>query len=211
MADYSVLSNFGVRYFLADVADVFSSGVLKSSVLLTAGEEITDVLSCDVGEISKEVKTFKTLNGDGWDSAVPLGQSVSEGNMSLIRTGTGQYSSSGTTSYDRLRAWMESAAAAGGATAAKALVEVVPRGQDVNSGTGATGTHTIFDATAYIVTPTRFNPGERNTSDGQEYSISFQPYGKPQTQKAWDSLADGTKLTGAGVYLNSTIPTTQPS
>lgn len=174
MADYSVLSNFGVRYFLEpmvagspDDRVTTDNQNFKTNAKLKTEYEITDVLSCNVGEINKDVKTFKTLNGDGWDSAVPLGQNMSEGNMSLIRTGTGAYSSSGTATFDRLRKWMLESAQAGGSTAARCLVEVVPRGG------------TVYEATGYIVVPTKFNPGEKNTSDGQEYDISFQAYGAP--------------------------------
>lgn len=215
MADYSVLSNFGVRYFLMSTGDALGTDgkSLKANLQLTSGDELTDVLSCNVGEISKEVKTFKTLNGDGWDSAVPLGQSVGEGNMSLIRVGEGQYNSSGTTAYDKLRAWVTAATAAGGATAARVLVEVVPRGTEANTGTGASGTHPIYDATGYLVTPTRFNPGERNTSDGQEFDVSFQPYGAPMTSNAYSTIAAGTAFTKSGLayVCASAAPESQPS
>ena len=213
MADYSVLSNFGVRYFLLDVADALATSgkALKADLQLATDNELTDVLSCNVGEISKEVKTFKTLNGDGWDSAVPLGQSVGEGSMSLIRVGEGQYSASGTSAYDKLRKWVTDATAAGGATAAKVLVEVVPRGSEANS--GGTGTHPIYDSTGYLVVPTRFNPGERNTSDGQEFDVSFQPYGAPMTSNAYSTLAAGTAFTKSGLAFvcATTAPTSQPS
>lgn len=181
MADFSVLSNFGVRYFLMDfetgttlkastiefAADGKSLGVADQVLLKT--DEITDVLSCSVGEVAKDVKTFKTLNGDGWDSAVSLGQSLAEGQISLIRTGTGNPYTGGTNgeTYNRLRKWMMSAAATGGSNAPKALVEIVPRGGS------------SYEGTIYRCVPTSFNPGEKNTSDGQEYGISVQPFGGP--------------------------------
>ena len=213
MADYSVISNYGVRYFLLTTTDALATGenALKTDLQLLTSDELTDVLSANLGEISKDVKTFKTLNGGGWDSAVPLGQSVSEGSMNLIRVGEGNYSSSGTTSYDKLRKWVTDATSTGGSTSAKVLVEVVPRGTEANS--GGTGTHPIYDANAYLVTPTKFNPGERNTDNGQEFDISFQEYGAPMTSNAYSTLAAGTAFTKSGLALvcSSAAPASQPS
>lgn len=215
MADYSVLSNFGVRYFLLTTTNALATGgnALKSDLQLLSSNELTDVLSANLGEISKDVKTFKTLNGGGWDSAVPLGQSVGEGSMNLIRVGEGNYSSSGTTSYDRLRKWVSDATSTGGSTSAMVIVEVVPRGTEANTGSGATGSHPIYDATGYLVTPTRFNPGERNTDNGQEFDISFQAYGAPMTSNAYSTLAAGTAFTKSGLELvcSSAAPTSQPA
>lgn len=204
MANYTVLSNFGVRYFLCTLEEGAAASATKTSGTikiatdnklitaaqdLLAADEITDVLSCSVGEFSKDVKTFKTLAGDGWDSAVSLGQALSEGNISLIRTGTGDKftgAAAGST-YNRLRAWMMDAAATGGSNAPKALVEVVPRGG------------TDYEATVYRCCPTSFDPGERNTSDGQEYSISVQPFGNPVPAASVSvSSATGTLFTISG-------------
>lgn len=213
MADYSVLSNFGVRYFLLTPTAALATGgnALKTDLQLSSGNELTDILSANLGEISKDVKTFKTLNGGGWDSAVPLGQSISEGSMNLIRVGEGNYSSSGTSTYDRLRKWVSDATSTGGATSAMVIVEVVPRGTEANS--GGTGTHPIYDATGYLVTPTRFNPGERNTDNGQEFDISFQAYGAPMTSNAYSTLAAGTAFTKSGLEFvcSSAAPASQPS
>ena len=213
MADYSVLSNFGVRYFLLTTDDALASGgaALKSDLQLSSGVELTDVLSASLGEISKDVKTFKTLNGGGWDSAVPLGQSVSEGSMNLIRVGEGNYSPGGTSTYDRLRNWVTAATSTGGSTSAMVIVEVVPRGTEANTGT--TGTHPIYDATGYLVTPTKFNPGERNTDNGQEFDISFQAYEAPMTSNAYSTIAAGTAFSKSGLQFvcASAAPSNQPS
>lgn len=176
MADYSVLSNFGVRYFLMDYKEgtIAEDGkiVINNNALVGTSTdligEILDVLECNPGAISKDVKTFKTLNCDGWDSAVPLGQSIGEGSMSLIRTGTGNVFgvTASNDTFNKLKSWMMSATASGGVNAAKALVEVVPRG-------------TAYEATVYRCVPTNFDNGAKTTSDGQEYSISFQAFGKP--------------------------------
>lgn len=170
--DVQVLSNFGVRYFLIDVVTIDKT----TGTTVSASAEIADVLSCNPGTINKDVKTFKTLNGGGWDSAVSLGQSLSEGSMSLIRTGQGNAFEGGdddsTATYNKLKAWVYNATKDGGVNAEKLLIEVVPRGKVSGSA--------VYEGTAYHVVPTSFDPGERNTADGQEYSINFQGYGEPQ-------------------------------
>ena len=205
MAEYNVLSNFGVRYFLMDLQEgaAAAASAVSGSILVTADnklitaaqslldtKEITDVLSCNPGTIDKDMKKFRTLNGDGWESAVALGQSISEGSMDLIRTGQGNaYTglSGATATYNRLRDWVLQSAAQGGAQAGKALVEVVPRGYS-----GATP---VYEATVYRVVPTSFNPGEKNTSDGQEYGISFQTFGGPIAATPTASAVAGTAFT----------------
>lgn len=170
--DVQVLSNFGVRYFLIDVKTIDSA----TGVTVSDSDEINDVLSCNPGTINKDVKTFKTLNGGGWDSAVSLGQSLGEGNMSLIRTGHGNPFEGGADSssatYNKLKAWVYNATRDGGTNAEKLLIEIVPRGK--------VSENYVYEGTAYHVVPTNFDPGERNTTDGQEYSINFQGYGEPQ-------------------------------
>lgn len=164
--DVQVLSNFGVRYFLTTTAPT-------TTLADVTANEIKDVLSCNPGSINKDVKTFKTLNGGGWDSAVSLGQSLSEGNMSLIRTGQGDVfdGDDESSTYNKLKTWVYKATAEGGANAERYLIEVVPRGKSAGSA--------VYEGTAYHVVPTAFDPGEKNTSDGQEYSINFQGYGEP--------------------------------
>lgn len=197
MADFTVLSNFGVRYFLMPFAT--GSTATAGTIVLSAdgkslgaaaqgiptAAELEDVLSCSIGEVSKDVKTFRTLNSDGWESAVSLGQALSEGSMSLIRTGTGNPyvgAESGST-YNKLRKWMADAAATGGSNAPKAILEIVPRGGS------------SYEGTIYRCVPTNFDPGERNTSDGQEYSISVQPFGCPISVVPTASSTSGQAFT----------------
>lgn len=184
--EISVLSNFGVRYFLEDVSTIITSGHIATSAATSAANEIKYVLSCNVGEINKDVKTFKTLNGNGWDSAVPLGQSISEGSMNLIRVGSDIFNGTDDDNYGKLKKWVLDATKAGGATAAKALVEIVPRGM-----TSGSTPEEQYEATVYVVVPTKFNPGERNTDDGQEFDISFQPYGAPIPCTVTKGSSDG--------------------
>lgn len=215
MASWNVLSNLGVRYFLLNLSDALDSTgkALKTNLQLDAGDEIDDVLDTNLGAITKDAKLFKTLNGGGWDLGAPLGQSIGECNMNLVRTGIGNYNPSGTTGYDKLRKWVMDATAAGGATAAKVVIEVVPRGTEANTGESATGEHPIYDTTSYIVVPTAFNPGEKTTDNAQEYSVSFQPYGAPMISNAYSTIASGAAFTKTGLQfvLASAAPSAQPS
>lgn len=176
MSDFTVLSNFGVRYFLMDFVE--SSTAVSGKVAINGEElassfqctnELLDVLSCNPGAITKDIKRFKTLNGGGWDSAVSLGQSVGAGSLSLIRTGMGNvFGATGSNdTFNTLKSWIYGATANGGSNAPKALIEIVPRGG------------TSYEATIYRCVPTEFNPGSRTTSDGQEYGIGFQTMGAP--------------------------------
>ena len=54
--EYFVLSNFGVRYFMEAYTD-------SSTVPATGTNELKDILSCNLGAITKDTKKYKTLGG----------------------------------------------------------------------------------------------------------------------------------------------------
>lgn len=161
MAVYSALSNFGVRYFLED----YTEGTLPTS----GTNELNDVLSCTLGEFTKDMKKYKTLNGDGWDVVVPLGQSQADATFEMVRTGEGNaYTGvAGTDAYTQLKHWFLNSVAAGGSTAKKYIVEVIPRGNNT------------YEGTVYSVLPLKWAPGKKDTEVGQEYSFDVTPFGAP--------------------------------
>lgn len=163
--DYFVLSNFGVRYFLKDYTD---SNTIPASA--TAADEITSVISCDLGTFTKENTKYRTLNSNGWESIAPLGNSSEDATFECVREGTGNpYTGTpGTTSYQKIKDWFMKATAGAGVSSPKCIVEVVPRGND------------SFEGTCYYVIPNQWTPGAKNTENGQEYSFSVSPFG-PQT------------------------------
>lgn len=163
MAEIS-LSYFGAKYYL-----VSNLSLSTTDTTLSSADELLDILSCDVGAITKDITTKRTLNGNGWEAVTPLGQSISEGSIGLLRKGTGDVyqATGGTSTYARLRDWVNAAISEGGATSEKSLVELIPRGN------GA------YEGTVYTVVPTSFTPGVRDTENGQEYSVGIKAYGAP--------------------------------
>jgi hypothetical protein len=163
MSDYFVLSNFGVRYFLEDYVD---SNTIPSS----GSNELEGVISCTLGEINKDVKKYKTLNGNGWDSIAPLGQSQGDGTFELIRMGTGDpfVGEASTSTYTKLKDWFMDSTAEGGSVSPKCIIEVLPRGNDT------------YEGICYYVIPAKWGAGKKDTETGQEYSFDVTPFGPQQ-------------------------------
>lgn len=160
MSDYFVLSNFGVRYFLEDYVD--------SNTIPSAGtHELEGVISCSLGEINKDVKKYKTLNGNGWDSIAPLGQSQGDGTFELIRMGTGDpyVGTASSSTYTKLKKWFMDSTAEGGSVSPKCIIEVLPRGNNT------------YEGICYYVIPAKWGPGKKDTETGQEYSFDVSPFG----------------------------------
>lgn len=160
--EYFILSNFGTRYFLCDYTD-------SDSVPATAGptDEITSVISADIGTFTKENTKYRTLNGNGWESIAPLGNSSEDGTFSCVREGTGGiYSGVGTGStYAKIKNWFMEATKGAGVASPKCLVEVLPRGNNQ------------FEGTCYYVVPNQWQPGTKDTETGQEYSFTVSLFG----------------------------------
>lgn len=163
--DYFVLSNFGVRYFMKEYVD--SNSVPASAAL---ADEITSVISCDLGKFSKENTKYRTLNSNGWESVAPLGNSSEDGTFECVREGKGGVyaGASGDTTYQKMKDWFMKATSGAGVASPKCIVEIIPRGDDT------------FEGTCYYVIPNQWAPGTRDTETGQEYSFSVTPFG-PQT------------------------------
>lgn len=163
--DYFVLSNFGVRYFMKDYVD---SNTVPDSAKVE--DEITSIISCDLGKFSKENTKYRTLNSNGWESVAPLGNSSEDGTFECVREGTGGVyaGASGNTTYQRMKDWFMKATSGAGVASPKCIVEIVPRGDDA------------FEGTCYYVIPNQWAPGTKDTETGQEYSFSVTPFG-PQT------------------------------
>jgi len=161
-----VLSNYGIRYFLEDVPT-------GGGVPTAGAHELQGVLEANIGSFKKDSKTYRTLNGDGWESIAALGQSQNEATLQCLRYGEGDVydGTEGTTTFTRIRKWMMDATKAGGSTAKKVLVEVVPRGK--------VGSEVVYEGTAYFLIPTEWNPSARNSENGQEFNFTVKPFGAP--------------------------------
>lgn len=160
--EYFALSNFGVRYFLETYTD-------SNTVPASGTNEIKDVIGCNLGGITKDVKKYKPLNGNGWSINSVLGQDQADATFEAIRTGTGDAytGAAGTSTYTKLKDWVMKSTALGGETSPKCIIEVIPRGNNV------------FEGTCYYVTPAKWTPGKRDTETGQEYSFDVTPFGPP--------------------------------
>lgn len=158
--DYSLLSNYDSHFFLENYTD-------SNTVPSTGTFELNGVTDCGVGEISKDVKTYRTLNGNGWESVASLGQSISEFDINLVREGTGDAydGTAGSTTYTKLKKWVLDAVAQAGSNAPKCLIEVIPRGDNT------------YEGNCYYVYPSKWNGGKKDTETGQEYSITVKPFG----------------------------------
>ena len=188
--DYFVLSNFGVRYFKLPYTD---SNTVPASA--AAENEITSVISCDLGQFTKENTKYRTLNSNGWESVAPLGNSAEDGTFECIREGTGgaYAGAAGETTYTRIKDWFMKATAGAGVASPACIIEVVPRGNDT------------YEGTCYYVIPNQWTPGTKDTETGQEYSFSVTPFGpqvplkvthtpaQAETPESWSF----TKATGA--------------
>lgn len=179
MADYFVLSNFGVRYFLLPYTDSDSVPATAS-----AEAEITSVLSCSIGQFSKETARYRTLNGNGWESIAPLGNAAEDGTFSCIREGTGDVYNGGAGSgtYTRMKAWFMQATQGAGVASPRCLVEILPRGGEGDQ---------AYEGTCYYVVPSEWTPGEKDTETGQEYSFSVSPFGPQAPLKVTYTPASG--------------------
>jgi hypothetical protein len=162
--EYFVLSNFGVRYFLKDYVD---SDTVPASA--TVADEITSIISCDIGKLNKDSTTYRTLSGNGWESVATLGNSLDEGTFDCVREGTGGIydGTVGTTSYQKLKNWLMKATSNAGVESPKCIVEVLPRGNNT------------YEGTCFYVVPSNWGPGTKDTETGQEYSFSVKPFGPP--------------------------------
>lgn len=160
--EYFLLSNFGVRYFMGTFVD--SETVPTDS---SAMDEITSVISCNIGVFTKETAKYRTLNGSGWESVAPLGQSSEDGEFECIREGTGGVwtGKAGESTFSKVKNWFFEATKGGGSTASKVIVEVVPRGENQ------------YEGTAYMCIPSKFDPATKDTESGQTYNFSVTPFG----------------------------------
>lgn len=160
--DYFVLSNFGVRYFKLPYTD--SSTVPGEATL---DNELTGVLNCDFGKFAKENKKYRTLNGNGWESVAPLGNTAEDGTFECVREGTGDpyLGTAGDSTYTKVKDWFMKATEGAGVNAPACIVEVLPRGNNV------------YEGTLWYVVPNNWGPGSRDTESGQEYSFTVTPIG----------------------------------
>lgn len=175
--DYTCLSYFGCHYFLMDYQKV---GVIPGKA--TGADEINDVISCTLGTFKKEVKKYRTLNSNGWEKSVSLGQSQDDGAFECIRTGAGNpyIGEAGTDTYTKIKDWFMKATSNGGKLSPKVVVEVLPRGD-------------AFEGTCYYVTPLDWTPGKRDTESGQEYSFTLSVFGPPVPVKVTVSDVEGVE------------------
>lgn len=197
--DYFVLSNFGIRYFIDDFTN---TDTVPSSA--GSAKEITSVLSCDIGGFSKDVKKYRALNSNGWESIASLGQSQDDATFDCVREGTGDpyTGSAGSSTYTKIKDWFMKATAQGGANSPKCIIEVIPRGSGQ------------FEGTCYYCIPNNWKPGTKDTDSGQEYSFTVSPFGAPvPLAVSYDSGTDtfsflkaaGSGVTGVSISGNSTV------
>lgn len=160
--NYFVSSNFGVRYFL--LAFTNTSTIPASA---STSDEITGVLSADIGTFNKENTKYRTLNGNGWESIAPLGNAAEDITFECIREGTGNpyIGVAGNDSYTKLKNWFMTATSNAGQQSPMCIIEVLPRGGS------------DYEGTLYYVIPNQWAPGTRDTETGQEYSFSVSPFG----------------------------------
>lgn len=200
--EYFILSNFGVRYFLKDYVD---ADTVPASA--TADDEITSIISCDIGKFNKNNTKYRTLGGNGWEAVSTLGNSTEDGTFECVREGTGgiYVGTAGTTSYQRIKDWLMKATAGAGVESPKCIVEVLPRGNNT------------YEGTCYYVVPNNWGPGTKDTETGQEYSFSVTPFG-PQiplivnytpasggTPESWTFSKAANGVTGVSISGNSTV------
>ena len=161
--EYFVLSNYGTHYFLLPYTD---SDTPPTSA--TAADEITSVMSADIGAFTKENTKYRTLTGNGWELVAPLGNTAEDGSFECIREGTGNpfVGTAQGSSYNKIKNWFMKATAGAGEASPMCLVEVLPRGE-TNS----------YEGVCYFVIPNQWTPGTRDTETGQEYSFTVSVFG----------------------------------
>lgn len=172
MEKYMSLSNYGYHLFIENFE---SSDIVPSE----GTKEVKGILSVNIGGVSKDIQTYRTLDGEGYESIVSLGQALAEGSINCLRTGVNSVytGEEGDSAYQYFRKWMDEATANGGVNAERAIVEVVPRGES-------------YEGTVYYCVPVNFQPGEKSTDGGQTFSLSVKPFGKSVPVKVSES--DGT-------------------
>lgn len=157
--EYFVLSNFDTHLFLANYTD--------SATIPASGTELTNVLPFTPPSVDKEVRKYRTLDGNGWESVAALGQAQGDMTLNFLRAGTGDTfdGTAKTSTYSVLKAWVLGSVAQGGETAPKCVILVRPRG-------------TAYEGVCYYVIPKTFADGEIG-ENGQEYSVTVTPFGPP--------------------------------
>ena len=173
--EHALLSNYDSHFFLENYTD-------SNTVPSNGTFELNGITDCSVGEITKDVKTYRTLNGDGWESVASLGQSISEFDISLVREGTGDVydGTAGSSTFTKLKKWFLDATAHGGSNAPKCLIEVIPRGDN------------DYEGNCYYVYPSKWNGGKKDTETAQEYSITVKPFGPVVPITVTKSTSGGT-------------------
>ncbi len=165
MDRYFGLSYYGVRYFMGNYVD---SDTVPASSSATGVSELEGVIKTTLGKITKDETTLRTLNGDGWETVIPLGQGQDEGEFTMFRGGDGGvYDGTGSTTHNKIKKWVLDSTKAGGATSPKCIVEVIPRGASA------------YEGTCYFVIPKAFSPDEKSTENAQQYSFTVKPFGPP--------------------------------
>lgn len=166
--NYFALSNFGVRYFL----ETFTDSETVPATLTEGTNEFEGIISCTSFDLQKNVQKYKTLNGNGWESVVALGNQMSDLEFQAIRLGAGGVydGSKGTTTYNLIKEWFLGATSGAGNASPMSLVEITPRGA---------GEDKVFEAMVFNVIPNAFNGGEKNTDDGQLFNFTLSTFGPP--------------------------------
>jgi hypothetical protein len=149
---------------------LFMAAYTDSDTVPASGTELQNVISFTPPTITKDVARYKTLDGDGWDTIAPLGQSQGDMVMNFVRAGVDDVfdgtAGTGASAYESLKAWALGNASVGGAATPKCIIFVKPRG-------------TSYEGTCIYVIPTSFSDGEANENTGQEFSITVAPFGPP--------------------------------
>lgn len=163
--EYFGMSYYGTRFFKLPYTD-------SSTVPATASpeNEITSVISCESGGFTKENDKKRTVNGNGWEIVIPLGNSADDITFECLREGTGGVynGTAGNTTYTNIKNWFMEATQNGGAASPAVIIEVVPRG-----GTG----NQAYEGTCYYVVPANWSPATKDTESGQTYSFTVSPFG----------------------------------
>lgn len=188
--EYFLLSNFGVRYLMKDYTN--SETVPNSA---TVDDEITSVISCDLGTFTKENTKYRTLNSNGWQSVAPLGNSSEDGTFECIREGTGgvYVGEAGDTTYQRMKDWFMKATSGAGKASPKCIIEIVPRGDSE------------LEGTCYFVIPNQWAPGTKDTETGQVYSFSVTPFGPQIPIKVTHNTEDSESWTFEKAVENTQV------
>jgi len=157
--NYLILSNFDTHLFLGDYDPN------NPTALATTVQELPNVLPFTPPELSKDVARYRTLDGDGWESIAPLGQSQSDMTLNFLRADVGNAYTGivGSDNYSILRNWIDSSTALGGQASAKWIYFVRPRG-------------TMYEGVAFSCIGSNFADGESG-ENGQEFSVTATPFG----------------------------------